>query len=194
MAAGGRIPWDWQNAFVELQGKLLVASPALLDPNFFRSVVFVCDHDEQGTLGVILNRPTDMAVVDHLAGWQHLLGRPEVIFEGGPVERAAGVGLGVGRAAGPGWTQITGSVGLVDLTADPTSLDTVTQVRVFSGYAGWAPGQAEAEIEEGAWFVLESDTDDVFTADPADLWHRVLRRQSGRLAMFALFPDDPTLN
>lgn len=82
---------------------------------------------------------------------------------------------------------------MVDLASDPAA-GTAGPVRVFSGYAGWGPGQAEAEVEEGAWFVLEARPDDVFTQVPAELLSNVLRRQGGRVAMLATFPRDPSMN
>jgi putative transcriptional regulator len=67
-------------------------------------------------------------------------------------------------------------------------------VRIFRGYAGWGPGQLEGEIESGAWLVLDAEPDDVFAAEPDELWRSVLRRQGGRLAWLASAPDDLSAN
>jgi putative transcriptional regulator len=184
-------------------GRLLVATPLLDDPNFRRGVVLVVEHDPQeGTLGVVLNRPTEVPVDQVLPPWATLVTGPSVVFQGGPV--ALDSALALARVPGMedplGWRALDGvpagsRLGLVDLDAPPEVLAAeVTEFRVFAGYAGWGAGQLRSEIEEGAWFVLPGDPDDVFIDDPEHLWRLVLRRQGGDLALVATFPDDPSLN
>jgi putative transcriptional regulator len=173
-----------------LAGRLLVASPVLLDPNFVRAVVLLLQHDEEGAVGVILNRPTEEPVERHLPEWTNHLEEPPVVFLGGPVEPS--VAIGVARTDTPADAELPG-VDLVDLGSDPAGqLD--GGVRVFSGYAGWGAGQLEDELAEGAWLVLNAWAEDVFSEQPEDLWSQVLRRQGGRIAMLATFPFDPSLN
>jgi putative transcriptional regulator len=94
-----------------------------------------------------------------------------------------------------GWSPILDRIRLVDLDADPVLATTdLEHVRVFAGYAGWAPGQLETEIDLGAWFTVDAEPVDVFTDDPDGLWQRVLRRQPDELALFATYPSDPTTN
>lgn len=180
-----------------LTGRLLVATPALEDPNFSRAVVLILDHDEDGALGVVLNRASSLGMRETLGGWTDLAAEPPVFFGGGPVEPEAIVALGrasfpeVGEAS----TAILERIRLVDLGADPQQAAAdLERVRVFAGYAGWAPGQLEEEIDQGAWFAVDARAEDVFTDDPERLWQQVLRRQRGTLAMFATFPLDPTTN
>lgn len=184
-------------------GRLLVATPLLDDPNFRRGVVLVVEHDPQeGTLGVVLNRPTEVPVDRVLPPWATLVTGPSVVFQGGPV--ALDSALALARVPGDeeplGWRALDGvpalsRLGLVDLDAPPEVLAAeVTEFRVFAGYAGWSAGQLRSEIEEGAWFVLPSEPHDVFIDDPERLWREVLRRQGGELAIVATFPDDPSLN
>jgi putative transcriptional regulator len=86
-------------------------------------------------------------------------------------------------------------LGLLDLETPPRLLaPAITSMRVYAGYSGWSPGQLEAEIDEGAWYVLAAQPGDVFAADPGRLWRQVLRRQEGDLAFLATYPDDPTMN
>jgi putative transcriptional regulator len=186
-----------------LTGRLLVASPALADPNFDRAVVLLLDHDAEGTLGVVLNRPTQVNVGDVLEPWAGLAGAPRVVFQGGPVSLDSALGLAVvpGEARGPdadgplGWRRIHGAIGLVDLEAPPELLAAeLGSLRIFAGYAGWRPGQLEDELAEGAWYVVESEPGDVSAPDPQRLWRSVLRRQRSELAMVATYPDDPSLN
>jgi putative transcriptional regulator len=174
-----------------LDGRLLVASPLLVDPNFFRTVVLMLQHDEDGALGVVLNRPTGELVVSHLPEWADRIEDPPEVFYGGPVEPS--VAIGVVRTELPTDPTPVPGVGLVDLGSDPASFLDGT-VRVFSGYAGWGPGQLESELAEGAWLVLGAEPEDVFTDRPGALWSSVLRRQGGRSAMLANFPIDPSLN
>jgi putative transcriptional regulator len=177
-------------------GRLLVATPLLQDPNFYRTVVLLCSHDEQGSFGLVLNRPLEAAVVDLLPEWRGLVSSPHVLFGGGPVERSHAFALGLSRvqAGEAWWTPVMDAVGLLDLDQDPTALGALEDVRLFAGYAGWGAGQLAGEVGEEAWFVVDAQPRDVFTSQPERLWQAVLGRQPGDLRMFALFPPDPRLN
>ncbi|MEU3185955.1 YqgE/AlgH family protein [Streptomyces sp. NPDC006923] len=180
-----------------LTGRLLVATPALTDPNFHRAVVLLLDHDEEGSLGVVLNRPTPVGVGDILESWGELAGEPGVVFQGGPVSLDSALGLAVipGGDGPLGWRRVHGAIGLVDLEMPPELLArALGSLRIFAGYAGWGPGQLEDELSEGAWYVVESEPGDVSCPRPESLWRSVLRRQRGELAMIATYPDDPSLN
>ncbi|EST23803.1 MULTISPECIES: YqgE/AlgH family protein [Streptomyces] len=180
-----------------LTGRLLVATPALADPNFDRAVVLLLDHDEEGSLGVVLNRPTPVDVGDILESWGGLAGDPGVVFQGGPVSLDSALGLAVipGDEGPLGWRRVHGAIGLVDLETPPELLArALGSLRIFAGYAGWGPGQLENELTEGAWYVVESEPGDVSSPRPERLWRAVLRRQRSELAMVATYPDDPSLN
>lgn len=130
-----------------LTGRLLVATPALADPNFDRAVVLLLDHDEEGSLGVVLNRPTPVDVGDILEGWAELAGEPGVVFQGGPVQLDSALGVAVipGGATGEstplGWRRVHGAIGLVDLEAPPELLaSALGSLRIFAGYAAGGPG------------------------------------------------------
>ena len=181
-----------------LTGRLLVATPALHDPNFERTVVLLVAHEQAGALGVVLNRATEVKVADVLGPWGSLAGDPAVVFEGGPVQPEAAICLartrpGVTRLSG--FSRVTGAVGTIDLSVDPSTVrEGVVGVRIFAGYAGWEPGQLESELEDGSWMVFEALPGDAFVDRPDDLWTMVLRRQGGLTAAVALYPSDPTLN
>ncbi|MFD4139480.1 YqgE/AlgH family protein [Streptomyces sp. NPDC058572] len=180
-----------------LTGRLLVATPALADPNFDRAVVLLLDHDDEGSLGVVLNRPTPVGVSDILEPWAGLAGEPGVVFQGGPVSLDSALGVAVipGDEGPLGWRRVYGAIGLVDLEAPPELLGAALgSLRIFAGYAGWGPGQLEDELTDGAWYVVESEPGDVSSPNPESLWRAVLRRQRSELAMFATYPDDPSLN
>jgi putative transcriptional regulator len=174
-------------------GRLLVATPDLIDPNFYRTVVLVCAHDDEGAFGLILNRPLDASVAAHLEEWAEHVGEPPLIFEGGPVQRSTAIGL----ARGPlnrEWTiEVAAGFGLINLDEDPSAGD-LRDLRVFSGYTGWGAGQLEGEIATDGWFVVDRWPGDAFSTDPDELWRAVLGRQGRDLAIYANFPDDPAAN
>ncbi len=135
-----------------------MATPAIESGPFMRSVVFVLDHDADGALGVILNRPLDSEVDDVLPDWAGLVNAPVCLFDGGPVAMDSALALGVIADVAPpiGWRQMAGRVGLVDLEGPLPGNGEFAGIRVFAGYAGWGADQLEAELEEGAWLVVEA--------------------------------------
>jgi putative transcriptional regulator len=176
-----------------VRGRLLVATPDLRDPNFSRTVVLVMEHNDEGALGVVLNRPIDMAVSEVLPAWEGHTSAPACLFVGGPVAPTAVIALG--RGDGPVFAPLFDGLGTLDLDLDPAQYaPTMADIRVFVGYSGWGPGQLEHELTAGGWLVLDLVAEDPFSADPSQLWRDVLRRQPGRVAMFASAPEDPSTN
>jgi len=184
----------------DLIGRLLVASPQLGDPNFERSVILMLDHGPDGALGVVLNRPTGLPVDEILDVWrdQAQAAPPGVVFRGGPVSPDAVIGLArteLPEVDDAQWRLVLDGVGTVDLAVAPEEQPVaVVGVRMFAGYAGWSPDQLEDELAEGAWIVLEALVADVFTEEADALWHDVLRRQGGKLALLATYPPHPSVN
>jgi putative transcriptional regulator len=181
-------------------GTLLVAAPGLLDPNFRRTVVYLIEHRERGSLGVVLNRPSETPVQDVLPSWAPLSARPHAVFVGGPVDAGTALclaALHAGHDAGSigGLVAVRGPVALVDLDGDPDELaPRLRGLRVFAGYAGWDAGQLDGEITRGDWITVPALPDDVLTGHGDALWSRVLRRQGMPLALLATFPADVALN
>jgi putative transcriptional regulator len=175
-----------------LRGSVLVAAPQLLDPNFHRTVVLVADHDDQGAMGVILNRPSGMTVADGAPELEPLIGADVPIFAGGPVQPTAGVVLAeVTEIGDPVFDDVVILPGLNEL-AD--AVDSAGRIRVFAGYAGWGPGQLDEELEREDWIVDPARPGDVFHEDPDALWSEVLQRKGGQYALVARMPDDPSQN
>lgn len=181
-------------------GRLLVATPELTEPTFSRTVVLLLTHgDDDGTLGVVVNRPSGTDVDEVLPGWQALVAGPGQVFVGGPVSPEAAICLGRLRPGATGATvaALAGVPGVatVDLDAPPDDVaPLVSGLRVFSGCAGWSPGQLEREVEEGSWWVVDSLPGDAFSAEPERLWRQVLRRQGGALSLVSTYPEDPRQN
>jgi putative transcriptional regulator len=172
-----------------LKGSLLVAAPSLLDPNFHRTVVLVAEHGDGGAMGVVLNRPSETAVAEAVPELAPLTGDAEPVFVGGPVAVDSLLALAEVEQAEDEDELVVGRVAFVHDPDVPAR-----RGRVFVGYAGWSPGQIEAELDEKSWIVVPAQPDDVFSDDPEELWSAVLRRQGGPLALLATMPPDPSLN
>ncbi|AIY16733.1 YqgE/AlgH family protein [Pimelobacter simplex] len=179
-------------------GQLLLAAPELLDPNFADTVVLLLDVNDDGALGVVLNRPTALPVAEVLGEWGDVVEEPELLFQGGPVSTDGALAVAL---AAPGGEQAAGfqplwdRIGLLDLDTPRELVEgTVDRLRIFAGYAGWGAGQLQAEIAEGSWYVVPGHVEDVFLGDTRDLRRQVLRRQPGDLALHATRPSDPELN
>lgn len=184
-----------------VQHKLLIASTKL-DDEFFRAVILVLDHDEEGAVGVVLNHPSRMPVAEILPEWEHLPTEPRVVFRGGPV--AGDTALFLARIAPDsqdiadslvGVQLVVDNIALLNSEADPEQLaEHVTGVRAFAGYAGWSPGQLERELAEKSWHVVDTAPGDILGPEPQDTWATVLKRQPGPLSWLATYPDDPNHN
>ncbi len=178
-----------------LRGQLLVAAPSLHDPNFRRTVVLIGEHGEEGAMGIVLNRPSPVRVEDAVPPLAELVDEGEVVHVGGPVQPQAIVVLGDFEDVAQAASIVIGSVGFlpgeIERAEDVSGL---ARARVYAGYAGWAAGQLEGELEQSSWIVVAADPDDVFTSDPSELWGAVLRRQGGPLAILATMPPDPSVN
>jgi putative transcriptional regulator len=181
-------------------GTLLVAAPGLLDPNFRRTVVYIIEHRDEGTLGVVLNRPSNVSVQEVLPTWAPHTTRPKAVFVGGPVDAKTALCLAAFRpghdpATVDGVVAVRGPVALIDLDSDPAELTPrLRGLRVFAGYSGWNSGQLAGEIGRGDWILVPALPDDVLAATTDDLWGRVLRRQGMPLALLSTFPSDVAAN
>jgi putative transcriptional regulator len=178
-----------------LRGQLLIASPSLLDPNFRRTVVLVGEHSEEGAMGVVLNRPSPVSVEEAVPLLAPFVADADRVHVGGPVQQQAIIVLGEFASPEKAGSLVLGAIGFLPASVEEgESLGELPRARVFAGYAGWAPGQLEEEIDEDAWIVTTAEPDDVFTDDQDGLWARVLRRMGGRYTLLARMPVDPGVN
>jgi putative transcriptional regulator len=176
-----------------LKGKLLVSSPSLLDPNFRKTVVLIAHHDDEGALGLVLSRPSDVATTEAIPALEGIPGADGPVFVGGPVQPQSFMALAeftdVDDAAAP----IFDHVGFMAADAEPEDLS-IQRIRLFAGYAGWGAGQLEAELAEPAWIVVPAETDDPFVDDPEALWRAAVNRGGGSISLMKSMPFDPHLN
>jgi putative transcriptional regulator len=171
-----------------LRGHLVIAAPSLFD-YFRRTVVLVLEHTPEGAMGVVLGRETETLVADAVPPLAELADDDDVVYLGGPVAPESVVAVGDFEDPEEAGNRIVGSLGTLDPDGDNGSL---RRVRVFAGYAGWAPGQLDAELDGDAWIVQPADPDDPFL--PGDIWSEALARKGGRYRLMATMPSDPSLN
>lgn len=183
-----------------MRGSLLVSSPDMEEPTFARTVIYLVEHNEDGTFGVILNRRSEAAVHNVLPAWAGLCAAPPALFVGGPVRPENGVCLAVVRPGADtsgieGLQLIEGRVHVVDMDTGPDAIAEVIEgVRIFVGYAGWGAGQLDEELNRGDWFVAPALASDILPPARVDLYGEVLRRQEMPLPLYATHPVDPMMN
>ena len=155
-----------------LRGRLIIASPLLQDPNFDRTVVLITEHDEEGAMGLVLNRPSDQTVSDAVPDLTWAAPDEDDFVHIGGLETEA-----IKRRRG---------FELLELA--------IRRARIYAGHAGWGPGQLEDEIAEDAWIVETPRREELFSEDPESLWAAVLRRKGREFALLSTMPPDPSLN
>lgn len=177
--------------------RLLLSVPDLGDVNFDQTVVYMVEHDDEGAFGVVLNRPSETEVADHLPDLRFPVVSPQVFFVGGPV--SLGGLLALGRRAVGADPVNAAMLGGPLVIVDPEALlggevEGLDAIRLYTGYSGWGAGQLDGELAAGAWHVVDAMVDDVLCVEPDVLWRNVMRRQGGRLASHGLYPEDPSVN
>jgi putative transcriptional regulator len=177
-------------------GKLLIAEPFLGDPNFERSVVLLCQHNEQGSFGLTLNQSTPVRLKDVL--------KDEIytqipIYQGGPVEintlhfihnQGNLIEDTLEIAEGLYWS------GDFEQVKTLLNLGKITEedIRFFLGYAGWRAGQLAAELTQNAWMVTDAEADFIFNTPSEQFWRAILKKMDGKYKAIANYPTDPRLN
>jgi putative transcriptional regulator len=181
-------------------GSLLVSSTELVEPTFRRTVVYIIEHNDAGSLGVVINRPSDTAVHTVLPQWSDLTATPKALYVGGPVKRDSALCLATLRRGVViddirGIRRVDGRVVMIDLDSDPATVAPLVEgMRVFAGYSGWSLGQLDGELERDDWMVVSALPSDVVGPPGVDMWAQVLRRQPLPLAMLATHPLDVDTN
>jgi len=179
-----------------LKGRLLIASPKIVDPNFRRTVVFMTEHGEDGAMGLILNRAAETTIRDAVPDLAWVSDPDAVVHVGGPVAATAVIVLAEFEDPELSALLVEDDLGFVPAEVEDTDvfLAGLRRARVFAGHAGWGAGQLEAELEDDSWIVEPAARDDLFTERPEGLWSEVLRRKGREYALLATMPMDPSLN
>jgi putative transcriptional regulator len=178
-----------------VSGQLLIAGPALLDPNFWRTVVLVIEHSEEGALGLVLNRPSETSVAEAVTELDEVLDPEDLLFIGGPVQPSSVIVLAQFEDPDEAALLAFDDVGVIGAGSSAEALSVgVRQARAFVGHAGWGPGQLDAELERDDWILEPARLEDPFSPDPRELWQAVLTRKGGSYALVARMPADPSSN
>lgn len=177
-----------------LRGHLLISSGGLYDPNFRHTVVLVGEHNEEGALGVVLNRALDVTVGDAVPVLAPLVGADALLYQGGPVLPRSPVLVAEFTHPELADLPVFENVGFLTGEVSADVIPGIVRARVFAGYSGWAPGQLEWEMEQDSWIVEPAREDDVFTDNPDLLWSRVLQRKGPEYRRLSRMPYDPTMN
>lgn len=177
-----------------LKGQLLISSGGLYDPNFRHTVVLIGEHNAEGALGVVLNRPTELTVAEVVDVLAPLVPDGELMYQGGPVQLESVVILGDFVDPTVSDLLVLDTVGFLTGEVPEDVTDALRRARVFAGYSGWDAGQLEREMSEGSWLVEPALPEDVFTDEPELLWSRVLRRKGPDFEALSRMPYDPRMN
>lgn len=178
------------------KGKILIAEPFLPDTFFNRTVVYLADHNADGSVGFILNKKLDIKVCDAISGFE---GWDEFLSMGGPVAPDTlhylhNLGEKIPKSVLVDENIYWG--GDIDLIKDLISANELTnnQIRFFLGYSGWSAGQLERELKENSWVIAKINSDIILGNQVNDAWKKVLRGLKKKYRMWADFPDSPDMN
>ncbi len=177
-------------------GSILLAEPFLGDPNFDRSVVFLTEHNDEGTVGYVLNRPLDLKIQALVSDFPDF---DTPVFSGGPVEQENLYFLHSRPDIFDQCIKITETVywgGDFELLKESLKLGRIApnEIRFFLGYSGWGSDQLYSELAEKSWTVLPPDTLDIFNTKSEELWRSAIKNLGGDYKLWANAPSDPLLN
>lgn len=188
--------FKYKNQIKPEKGRLLISEPFLPDPNFERTVVLLCEHNDDGSFGFVLNKPSILKVNEVMEDIKNI-GEP--VFVGGPVQqdtlhfihRKTMIDNSSQILEGIHWG---GSFESLMFLTDTGQLS-AENIRFFLGYSGWAPGQLLTELEEDSWIVCDYVTEELlFETDPKLMWKKALDNMGGRFSVYSNYPVDPRLN
>lgn len=179
-----------------LKGQLLIAGPRLIDPNFWRAVVLIVDHSDEGAFGLVLNRPSETSVGEAVPELEVLVDADEPLFIGGPVQPSSVVTLARFDDVTDAALHAFEDIGVLGTGGPPFEqlAEHLHTARAYVGHSGWGPGQLDAELERDDWILDPARQEDVFSDSPRELWSDVLTRKGGSYALVARMPLDPSLN
>jgi putative transcriptional regulator len=178
------------------KGSIIISDPFLRDPNFDRSVILICDHDEKGTFGLVLNRPAELNLENVIDDFK---GISKELLVGGPVQQNTLHYIHKFEDYYEGALEVVngiywgGNFEVIKEKINNNELD-LDKIKFFMGYSGWDFGQLQEEINEKSWFVADLGDNSIFEADSSNLWKRVMEIMGGELRWLANSPQDPRMN
>ena len=179
-----------------LRGKLLIASPALIDPNFHRTVILIAEHTQEGAMGLVLNRPAETLVADVVPDLSELAEDEAPVYYGGPVASDSVIVLAEFDDPTVAGVLLDDDLGFV--SSESNELGDlgrgVRRARIYAGHSGWGPGQLEGELEDDSWIIEPPQREEIFAGDSEGLWSAVLRRKGREYALLSTMPPDPSVN
>lgn len=179
------------------KGDLLISEPFLADPNFSRTVILLCEHNEEGSFGFVLNKPAKVSLNELIEGVGN---REDSIYIGGPVQQNTLQFIHKNDGLIEGGIQVSDGIfwgGNFEQMLAMMESDLVQEkdIKFFVGYSGWAAGQLKGELEVNSWIISRNvSIDQVFDTDVESLWKEVLNTMGGKYKVVANFPVDPRLN
>jgi putative transcriptional regulator len=188
--------FKYKNQLKPEKGRLLISEPFLPDPNFERTVVLLCEHNDEGSFGFVVNKPSILKVNEVMEDIKKL---EDIVYVGGPVQqdtlhflhRNTTLEGAVSVAKEVYWGgDFEGLISQIDMGVILSK-----DIRFYLGYSGWGPGQLEAELEEESWIVCDFATDELlFDTEPAMIWKKALDSMGGRFSIYSNYPVDPRMN
>jgi putative transcriptional regulator len=178
------------------KGSILISEPYLGDSNFERTVVLVCEHNEQGTFGYILNKPTAIEIASVIRDLDNF---PLNLYIGGPVSQDSVHFIHRSRYHLEGAMEIQENVywgGDFDAMKIMIQQGKILpeEIRFFIGYSGWGEGQLLREIDNKSWIISTASAEDIFETEPENFWRSILKNMGGRFKALSNYPIDPRLN
>lgn len=180
------------------KGIFLVADPKLRDPNFSQTVVLLCEHNDEGTLGVVVNRPTSLRLSEAIPKIDGTQSTADVIYSGGPVQPDHIMTLYRAEEKVPEAEHVAdgmylgGSLSILEEMLASSS--STNSIRAYVGYAGWGSNQLEFELGESSWKLVPADQKFVFDMEPARVWSTLLASLGEEYSIYARMPADPSMN
>lgn len=179
------------------RGDLLISEPFLADPNFARTVILLCEHNEEGSFGFVLNKPAQVKLNELLEGVKN---RQDSIYIGGPVQQntlqfihrndgiiEGGIEVKNGLYWGGNFEQMHAII--------ESELISDSDIKFFIGYSGWGAGQLKSELEVNSWIISRDiNIEQIFDTDVKSLWKEILQKMGGKYKAVSNFPVDPRLN
>jgi putative transcriptional regulator len=189
--------FDYQKFIKPKKGGLLISEPFLPDPNFERTVVLLCEHNEDGSVGFVLNKPSIIKFDEAVEDVEEF---SPTLYVGGPVQQDTLHFIHRSSGFMEGSLQVNDEIfwgGNYEqlITMINTKVINPADFKFFLGYSGWAPGQLEEELKQKSWIVINDATaEQVFDIEPKVLWKQVLNNLGGKFKIISNFPVDPRMN